>query len=222
MNYLVNDVYPCIQGEGVLTGVAMIMLRLHGCDVGCPFCDTKQTWYKETKNKRGDIEAVLGENPLYVEKHQSEIVAFLKMKYPNMKWVLISGGEPARFELKPLVNALHDAGYKVAIETSGTELGHIGANIDWICVSPKLNMPGGKKVLSDALQVADEIKHVIGKQEHITELENLIKTNPLKEGVEICVQPISQSKKATELCIKVAQDKGWRLSIQVHKYLSIP
>jgi organic radical activating enzyme len=82
---------------------------------------------------------------------------------------------PGQYDLAPLVNALHDAGYKVALETSGTESGPQVAWIDWVCVSPKFDMPGGKVVLSAAVhQIADEIKQVIGKQADINRLDSFL------------------------------------------------
>jgi 7-carboxy-7-deazaguanine synthase len=218
--YPINDVYACIQGEGVNTGVPMVMLRLHGCDVGCPFCDTKFTWHFRPENERHTIEDALGENPLYCYKAPTEIAYYLRQHYPAHKWILLSGGEPAQYHLKPLAAALHDAGYKVALETSGTELGHIDAGLDWVCVSPKINMPGGKQVLPEALAAADEIKHPVGKQRDIDQLETLLNHQSLKAGVQICLQPISQNPRATQLCIQTVQEKGWRLSLQLHKYIA--
>ena len=218
--YPVNDIYPAIQGEGVQTGVPMVMLRLHGCDVGCPFCDTKYTWHVQQRNARNSIEEALGENTLFTERAATEINHYIASNYPQFKWVLISGGEPAQYRLKPLVAALHDGGYKVALETSGTEIGHVGAGFDWVCVSPKIDMPGGKEVLPDALAAADEIKHPVGKQRDIDQLETLLDGKQLKAGVQICLQPISQSNRATDLCIQTVQEKGWRLSLQLHKYVA--
>lgn len=222
MIYLVNDVYPCVQGEGCQTGIPMIMLRLQGCAVGCPWCDTKQTWETDPGFEVGGIAQALGATPHYAKKVQSEIVYYIKTNYPTYKWVLVSGGEPANFYLKPLVDALHDAGYKAAIETSGTQDGVLGAGFDWVCVSPKINMPGGFSVLSEVLGIADEIKHVVGKQADIEIIDSLLSHNKFKKGVQICLQPVSQSPKATQLCIQTVQDRQWRLSTQVHKYLDLP
>lgn len=219
--YLVNDIYPCIQGEGCQTGVPMVLLRLHGCGVGCPWCDTKETWDVISTNQKPALVDALGVTAHYARATASEINAYICTHYPAFRWVLITGGEPARFPLKSLVNALHDGGFKCALETSGTELGHIDAGVDWICVSPKHNMPGGKIVLSDALAVADEIKQVIGKQSDIDLLETTLSNTCLKPSCQICLQPVSQSKKATALCIETVQRKNWRLSLQTHKFINI-
>ncbi len=135
--------------------------------------------------------------------------------------MLVTGGEPAQYELGALVQSLHDTGYKVAIETSGTETGQIGAGFDWVCVSPKLNMPGGKHFLPHTLESADEIKMVIGKQADIDALDALLARVTLKPEVQICLQPVSMSQKATQLCLDVVQQRGWRLSLQTHKFLDI-
>lgn len=220
MKYQVNNIYPCIQGEGVLTGVPMVLLRLNGCAVGCPWCDTKETWYNQAEHKRDDILDCLGTNPLWCEMSGDEIASYIHSTYPNFEWVLLTGGEPAQQQLAPLVSALKSHRFKVALETSGTATGHLDCDIDWVCVSPKFNMPGGKPVLSKVLNQADEIKQVVGKQADIDKLEEVI-TDIGYHG-HVCLQPISQSRKATELCVKTVQEKNWRLSVQLHKYLNLP
>lgn len=222
MIYPINNIYPCIQGEGCLSGTPMVMLRLHGCAVGCPWCDTKETWEMEAANVRASIDDVLGANSLYVKKGPSEINHYIKTNFPFFRWVLISGGEPAQYRLRPLINALHDGGFKVAIETSGTEIGHLEAGLDWICVSPKIDMPGGKKVKLDTFTTADEIKYVVGKRGDIDKLDEILSQVQLKEGCQICLQPVSQSPKATALCMDIVMDRNYRLSVQMHKYLDIP
>ena len=220
--YPINDCYTCVQGEGVQTGVAMVLLRLHGCDVGCPFCDTKHTWYFEKDNERPDIPNVLGENMRYAYIAPEEITQYIHENHPGPRWIMVTGGEPAQYPLKPLVDALHGQGYKVALETSGTEIGHLDAGVDWVCVSPKIGMPGGKTIRLETLEAADEIKHVVGKRADIEMLDDLLSRVHLKETAQVCLQPVSLSQNATQLCIKTVQARGWRLSIQVHKYLKQP
>jgi 7-carboxy-7-deazaguanine synthase len=135
---------------------------------------------------------------------------------------MVTGGEPAEQDLEYLVACLHAASFKVAIETSGTATGHLGASFDWVCVSPKIDMPGGKPILKTAIESADEIKHVVGKQEDIDRLDRLIASVSLAPHVQICLQPVSQSPKATELCYRTCLERGWRLSLQMHKYLDKP
>lgn len=223
MRYPVNNWYATVQGEGVHTGVPMILLRLQGCGVGCPFCDTKETWEVEPAFEV-DHDDLLPKDasPTYTRITGSELVHIFRTELPpNIKWVMLTGGEPARLPLKHLITALHDGGYKVALETSGTEVGHLGAGVDWVCVSPKIDMPGGKQIQPDAISSADEIKMVIGKPADLEKLEHLLTTNSLKEGVTICLQPMSESKKATAICIDHCLARGWRLSIQTHKLINI-
>ena len=218
-HYPVNNCYPAIQGEGAQTGVAMALLRLHGCVVGCPWCDTAETWAFDQADEQPTIEAALGANSRYAYLDAETIADYVRAHCPGPRWVLLTGGEPARYPLKPLVDALHNTDYKVALETSGTELGHVGAGCDWVCVSPKIDMPGGKKVLPEAVTVADEIKHVVGRQSDIDKLDTLLRAVALKPDVVISLQPVSQSQKATALCVETVIARGWRLSIQVHKYI---
>jgi len=222
MKYLVNDIYPTIQGEGCQTGMAMVILRLHFCSVACPFCDTKETWHADPKNRVETIDLAQQNKPSFTEVHQSEIVHYITENFPRIGWILLTGGEPAEQNLLPLVGALKDAGYKIALETSGTAQGHIGAPIDWVCVSPKINMPGGKQIIGDVIEQADEIKMVIGRRRDIDLLNDLIQNHHLKNGVQICLQPVSQSGKATRLCLEMVMERGWRLSIQTHKLIDVP
>jgi 7-carboxy-7-deazaguanine synthase len=220
--YQVNDIYDSIQGEGVLTGVPMVILRLHGCAVGCPFCDTKQTWLAAPQHRRSSLPEVLGDSPLYCEASPSEIAHYLRTYYGHMKWVLLTGGEPAQADLLGLVNALHDAGYRVALETSGTAIGHLHAPVDWVCVSPKIDMPGGLPVLPEVVHGADEIKFVVGKAADLDKLTELLNRCTLKPNAQVCLQPMSTNERATRLCIQTVMEKGnWRLSLQTHKFVNL-
>jgi 7-carboxy-7-deazaguanine synthase len=219
-----NDVYPAIQGEGSMTGIPMTMLRLHGCGVGCPWCDTKETWDFTTENPAVQVDTIpeiLGKNPRFTHQHPAEIAAYLVRNLTKMRWVLLSGGEPAEQDLKPLVAELKQAGYKIALETSGTATGHLSSSFDWVTVSPKFDMPGGKTVLPDVVKQADEIKHVVGKYADIEKLSTYLNRNHI-EDANVCLQPVSQSIRATTLAINECMERGWRLSVQVHKYLNLP
>lgn len=219
ISYPINTHYPTIQGEGCLTGTAMILLRMQGCDVACPFCDTMETW---RLIHRIDDLSLKTEPTQWAYTTPAQLIAQFRATSPGVKWVLVTGGEPAQYDLAALVDAFHAAGYKAALETSGTETGHVDAGFDWVCVSPKIGMPGGKVIKAQALAVADEIKMVIGSSKQLRQLDQMLEENPiLKEGVTICLQPMSQSKKATELAINTCMTRGYRLSVQVHKYLDL-
>lgn len=215
----INNVYPCVQGEGCNTGLPMVMLRLQGCEVGCPFCDTKETWESSSIFQLPTIQDALGQNPKWTMQDEQSIILYIQECYPDFAWILISGGEPAQYDLSTLVSLLHDYGHKVAIETSGTE--EIKGNFDWVCVSPKIDMPGKKPIKAQPILNADEIKMVIGKGSDLEKLDVLLADFRIRPDCQICLQPISQSPKATQLCIEECQKRGYRLSIQVHKYLNI-
>jgi 7-carboxy-7-deazaguanine synthase len=135
------------------------------------------------------------------------------------KHVVITGGEPCMFDLIPLCEVLHQAGYSTQIETSGTFEVKVPA-ATWVTVSPKINMKGGYKMLGSALHRANEIKHPIAMQKHVDELEALLAEHQVT-GKLIYLQPISQKEKATKLAIETCIKKNWRLSVQLHKYLGI-
>lgn len=221
ISYALNDMYPTVQGEGSFTGMPMVLVRLHGCPVACPFCDTKETWGSDEDEQVKSIGEALGANTRFVKTNGINIAINARWLAPNIRWVMLTGGEPALQPLSELVAELHQEHFKVALETSGTANGHLGAAIDWVCVSPKIDMPGGKPILQSAINTADEIKMVIGKQADVDKLETLLETYATKKDVSICLQPMSQSQRATELCMKLCMDRGWRLSLQTHKLANI-
>lgn len=224
--YTLNDLYPTVQGEGVLTGMPMVLVRLHGCPVGCPFCDTKETWGSAEDEQVYSIGEALGANTRFVKTSATQIAEFARATAPRIRWAMLTGGEPALQPLEDLIRALNSQDFKVALETSGTANGHLWqytdkSFADWTCVSPKINMPGGLKLLTAAIASADEIKMVIGKQADIETLENLLASYPTKKDVQVCLQPMSQSKRATALCVETCMERGWRLSLQTHRLVNI-
>lgn len=221
MKYPINNIYPTIQGEGALTGVPMILVRLHGCPVGCPFCDTKETWEIDPALESDNIGDILQADGRHKWMSASEVNHYLKTSLDPIRWVMLTGGEPGLYNLSGLVTALHDGGYKVQVETSGTQPGVLRSGVDWLVVSPKIGMPGGYDLISAVIEAADEIKFVIGRQEDLDRLADLLGSHKTKDGVTVCVQPMSQSKRATQLCLDAALRYGYNLSIQVHKYIGV-
>jgi 7-carboxy-7-deazaguanine synthase len=217
-----NDIYPSIQGEGCLAGTPMVIIRTQGCGVGCPWCDTKETWVLNERFRVVSLDSIPLLKPFWGTFDEFDIAERARAVGPAIGWVLLTGGEPAEQVLGPLVDALHAKSFRVAIETSGTAMGHSGASIDWVCVSPKIGMPGQKLILVEAVTPADEIKMVVGKQDDIDMLDGLLAGVPGKPGRQICLQPVSQQAKATELCYRTCLERGWRLSLQLHKFLDKP
>lgn len=221
MKYPVNEVFETIQGEGVYTGVPAIFVRLQGCPVGCAWCDTKHTWETLAANRVAPelVIQVDGEIGRWAELNAAQLLSQFAAQGFTAKHIVITGGEPCIYDLHPLTQALSDAGYQCQIETSGT-FDVVCDPRTWVTVSPKVNMKGGYKVLEQALDRADEIKHPVAKQTHIDELDELL-VGIDTLGKTICLQPISQKPRATALAMKVCIARNWRLSIQTHKYLNI-
>jgi|GEM_PF-17088 len=138
LTYRVNDLYSSIQGEGRMVGTPMILLRLHGCSVGCTFCDTKETWATgdaALPRRRANLEEARGSNELWAELDTEALVRAVQLEReraaPGVEWVLLTGGEPAEQPVRPLVRALHASGFRVALETSGTAGGHLEGRPGW-------------------------------------------------------------------------------------------
>lgn len=91
----------------MLAGTPMVLLRLHGCPVGCPWCDTKETWHLTPEHKVGTLAGMLGTNRNWTEATATEIASYIAAKYSNLQWVLLTGGEPAMQPLQPLIDALY-------------------------------------------------------------------------------------------------------------------
>lgn len=224
---LVNEVFETIQGEGAFTGTPSIFIRLQGCPVGCPWCDTQHTWETLPENEKsvGDILVKVQDSPTYFSSSPDKLIGLLGQQNYTAKHVVITGGEPCLFDLDELTSKLHLKGYSTQIETSGTYL--IKCNSDtWVTVSPKINMKAGMPVLKQAMQRANEIKHPIAMQKHIDELDELFsqcfELQRLDNlDIPVYLQPISQQKRATELAVETCIKRNWKLSVQLHKYIGV-
>ncbi|HIC8861017.1 TPA: 7-carboxy-7-deazaguanine synthase QueE [Aeromonas hydrophila] len=222
MHYPINEIFQTIQGEGVFTGLPAIFVRLQGCPVGCPWCDTRHTWVVDPAREVG-VQVVLdcsNESDGWSKMSAEQILASFQQLGYQARHVVITGGEPCLYDLQELSAALIEAGYQVQIETSGTSEIQTHEQT-WVTVSPKINMKGGLPVLVSALERANEIKHPVATERHVEELDALLATASLRENVVIALQPISQKPRATQLAMATCIARNWRLSIQTHKYLDI-
>ena len=194
---LVEDFYT-IQGEGFHTGKPAYFIRLGGCDVGCAWCDAKYAW-----------------NPrLYPPTDISTVVE--RAVACDAKSIVITGGETLLYPLAPLPEQLKERGLKIFIETSGSP--PISGTFDWVCLSPKRNLPP----LDEAFTRADELKVIIGSTADFEWAEQ----NAAKVGKEclLYLQPEwSVSEQMMPEIVEYAKrNPKWSISIQSHKFMHIP
>ena len=187
-----------IQGEGYHQGKAAYFIRLGGCDIGCVWCDVKDSWD--------------------VEKHPKLNVGRLKLNVLETpaKLVVITGGEPLMHNLDELTTALQQQGLQTNIETSGAH--PLSGKWDWICLSPKKF----KAPLPEILPLANELKIVVYNKSDFDWAEKYAAlVNP---NCKLYLQP--EWDKATEvtplLIAYIKANPKWQLSLQVHKYINVP
>jgi len=187
-----------IQGEGVHAGKAAYFIRLAGCDVGCVWCDVKESWDKN--------------------KHQVVAVNELvnsALQHPS-KLVVITGGEPLMYDLTELTKALHIAQLTVHLETSGAY--PLSGNFNWITLSPKKFKPA----LPEIFPLAHELKVVIYHPSDLAWAESF--TEQVSADCVLLLQPEwSKQKTVHPLIVEFVQNNPrWRISLQTHKFLDIP
>lgn len=194
---LMEDFYS-LQGEGFFSGRPAYFIRLAGCDVGCHWCDVKESW-DASNHKRVSV---------------SEIVN--RVVNAGADFAVITGGEPAMYDLTILTKALRESGIEIAIETSGAY--ELIGNFDWICLSPKKF----KQPLESNFQKADELKMIIFNKHDLVWGEEL-KTK-VRDNCKLYLQP-EWDKRNEVLPIMidyVKKNTVWTISLQTHKYLNIP
>lgn len=219
--YPINEIFITHQGEATFTGTPSIFIRLQGCDVACPWCDTKNSWVLNDLNKIS-FEQIVAKNDSddkFAIVTIEEIVCFIK-KNNNISHVVITGGEPLLHNLQPLCDAIAKMNKTIQLETSGTSPVSVDKDA-WITLSPKIDMPNNKPILKEVVYRANEIKMPIGKLSDIEKLKKFITFYNIKNDIPIWLQPLSQNKKALEICISSSLENNWKLSIQVHKYINI-
>ena len=213
MTYSVKEMFLTVQGEGVRAGTVAVFLRFAGCNLWsglerdrasaiCKFCDTD--FVKTDGQNGGKYDA------LELAKHVAKLWVG-----GGEKWVVCTGGEPVLQLDEPIISALHEAGFKIAVETNGTLA--VPSAIDWICVSPKAS--------AKLVQITgDELKLVYPQAENRpSDFANL-------DFTHFCLQPrddsylnaekkADHSQAAFEYCLNHPQ---WRLSVQTHKMIGVP
>ena len=218
MTLLINEIFETIQGEGSKVGSPAVFMRLHGCPVGCPWCDTAYTWDADADQKVS-LDAIVGKKTgtaTWADAPTDWLVD--QAAACRSKLVVITGGEPCMNDLRILTKRLIAAGKQVQIETSGT-YDILCDPLTWVTVSPKVAMPGGREVMWRSLERADELKMPVGRMHDIDVLKIILRQHT--RSVPVFLQPLSVSHKATEFCIEQATENGWRVSLQAHALLGI-
>ncbi|MEM5343644.1 7-carboxy-7-deazaguanine synthase QueE [Paraburkholderia azotifigens] len=220
-SYPVNEIFESLQGEASFAGTPSVFVRLQGCPVGCPWCDTKHTWHMGPEREIS-VSAMGKKTELPCDSYSWCDVSTLAniVRAADAEHVVITGGEPCMYDLRPLIAKLEAWHHRVQVETSGTYVPLVTPTT-FVTVSPKYEMPGGRPVLEEALARANEITCPIGKRREIgVVLEQL---DPLHQsnGTPIWLQPLSASSRATAICIQAARRYGWRVSLQMNRFINI-
>ncbi len=194
----IMEAFYTLQGEGVFTGHAAYFIRLGGCDVGCFWCDVKESWDKEAHPQQSISQIV---------KEASSFPARL---------AIITGGEPLMHDLDELTAALKKEGFRVHIETSGAH--PLSGTLDWITLSPKRF----KKPVEDIYQKAHELKMVIYALSDLEWAQEEAKK--VSDSCKLLIQPEwSKSSKNLPILIEfVKENPRWQVSLQTHKFMDIP
>jgi len=191
--YKVNEIFYSLEGEGFFSGVAAIFIRLAGCTMGCPWCDTK---YAQKTNYNLTAEQILKKIAVY-----------------PCKTVVLTGGEPTEQNLTALLKLLKQNKYQIHLETNGANL--IDTKLfDFCTVSPKAY------VNAKMLKKADAVKYITDTKTTLAEIESLEEKTSKK--TLFYLQPKNNSKENIKQCLKLIKQKSnLRLSVQLHKFLNI-
>jgi 7-carboxy-7-deazaguanine synthase len=194
----IMESFYTLQGEGFHQGKAAYFIRLAGCDVGCVWCDVKESWDKD----------------IYPLQSIDEIVTETK-KYPG-KLVVITGGEPTLYNLEELTKALQKEGFSTNIETSGSST--LSGNWNWICLSPKKFKPP----LPGILLKANELKIIVFNKSDFAWAEQY--ADLVSSSCKLYLQPEwEKAELVTPWIIDyIKENPKWQLSLQIHKYINVP
>lgn len=193
---LMEEFYT-IQGEGFHKGTAAYFIRVGGCDVGCHWCDVKESWNAAIHPPTA-IEQIV--------KNASQ--------YSNT--IVVTGGEPLTWNMKPLTDGLKKMNLQIHIETSGAY--ELTGEWDWICLSPKkIKLPK-----DEIYQKADELKMIIYNQDDFRFAEE--QAARVNDQCILYLQPewSKRDKMIPQIVEYVMKNPKWKVSLQTHKYLNIP
>ena len=190
------EAFYSLQGEGFYKGTAAYFIRLGGCDVGCHWCDVKESWEAER-------------HPLV----QAQAIADEALAHS--KTIIITGGEPLMWNLSILTQRLKAGGARTHIETSGAHL--LSGELDWICLSPKKI----KRPVGDVLLRANELKMVIYNNNDFLFAEEM--AAEVNQECLLYLQPewSKRDKVIPKIVDYVLAHPQWKASLQMHKYLDI-
>jgi organic radical activating enzyme len=207
-----------LQGEGFHQGRAAYFIRLGGCDVGCVWCDVKDSWDAEKHPKLSVYEIVIKmKEELLLNTSQKNQEPTSKIQKENIKpIVVITGGEPLMHNLDMLTAALQNEGFETNIETSGAH--PLSGSWDWICLSPKKF----KAPLPEVVPHANELKVVIFNKSDFAWAEQY--AAQVSPQCKLYLQPEwDKAAEVTPLIINyIKTHPQWELSLQVHKYINVP
>ena len=191
------EAFYTIQGEGYHKGTAAYFIRVGGCDVGCHWCDVKESWDA-------------GVHP------PTAIEVIAKQAMESSDTIVVTGGEPLMWHMQPLTNLLKEKKIKTHIETSGAY--PLSGDWDWICLSPKKLKPPVSKIYSKA----HELKMIVYNKSDFKFAEKHAKK--VSKDCILYLQPEwSASEKITPFIVEyVMKNPKWKISLQTHKYLNIP
>lgn len=194
----VMEHFYTIQGEGYHQGRAAYFIRLGGCDVGCVWCDVKESW-DAAKHPQINVDELI----LHVEKTPAKLV-------------VITGGEPLMHNLDALTAALQSKGFETNIETSGAH--RVSGSWNWICLSPKKF----KAPLPGILPLANELKIVIFNKSDFEWAEQYAAL--VSPQCKLYLQPEwDKASVVTPTIVEyIKQHPQWQLSLQIHKYIHVP
>ena len=187
-----------IQGEGYFAGKSSYFLRIGGCDVGCHWCDVKESWDPKI-HPLTEVDKIIKE----VQKNSVDIV-------------VITGGEPLMWNLDYLCHRLNELNFKIHLETSGAY--NLSGKFDWICLSPKKTL----KPIKEVQDLANELKVIISNKNDFKWAQ--IQSKKVKKSCKLFLQPEWSKKQEIlpEIVNFVSNNVQWSISLQTHKYMNLP